>query len=126
VAGGLVLDTGALIAFERRKRRVLALLDTAAAAGLEVRAPAAVVAEFWRGGHRAEVRELVEAIAVADTPAVARRAGEALAEIAPGPSVVDAVVAALASERGDRIVTSDPADLLQLAERFGRLRVLAI
>lgn len=125
-SGGLVLDTGALIAFERRKRRVLALLDTAAAVGLDVRAPAAVVGEFWRGGHRKEAREVVEATAVPDTVELARRAGEALAVVARGPSVVDAFVAALASQQGDRIVTSDPHDFSELAHHFGRLRVLAV
>lgn len=121
-----MLDTGALIAFERRKRRVLALLDTAVATGLDVRTPAAVVGEFWRGDHRPDARELLEAITVADTLELARRAGEALAAVRHVDSVVDALVAALASQAGDRIVTSDPEDLSALAHWFGRLRVLAV
>lgn len=128
---GLTLDTGALVAIERGKRRVFVILDSALAAGLPIRVPGAAVAEFWQGSHSKDVRAFLAATFVPDTLERARRAGEALAGTAVagqlrGPGVVDAMVAALASEHCDRVLTSDPADLTLLASWFGNLTVLAL
>lgn len=128
---GVTLDTGALIAIERDKRRVLLLLDAAIAAGLPIRVPAAVVGEFWRGQHSRDMHELVAATCVPDTLLRAKQAGEALAATGArtrtrGPSVVDAIVATVAAERGDRVLTSDPGDLTELAAWFGGLTILGV
>lgn len=48
----LVLDTGALIAIERRDRGVAALVATANRNDLHVVAPAGALARAWRGGRR--------------------------------------------------------------------------
>jgi hypothetical protein len=125
---GLTLDSGALTAFGRDKRRVIALLITAVEAGMPLRAPAVAIAEFWRGEHAKEVTAFLEAVCVPDTLARAKKAGEALAAIAPkknaAPSVVDAIASALAAEQGDRILTSGINDLASLAAWFGNLTVL--
>lgn len=46
----LVLDAGALIAYERGSRTVQAFLERADRSGEDVRTPTAVVAQAWNGG----------------------------------------------------------------------------
>src|SRR5262249_13619328 len=80
---GLTLDSGALIAFERADRGVVAYLKEALRRGVDVPVPAIVVAEVWRGGRRAaRIAALLPACIVEplDEP-LARLAGEALAAI---------------------------------------------
>ena len=50
-AAGLVLDTGALIALDRRDKRMIALLHRALAQGRSFRVPAGVVGQAWRSGR---------------------------------------------------------------------------
>jgi predicted nucleic acid-binding protein len=123
---GYTLDTGVLIALARRKRLVAEMLRQAALEGRALHIPMAVVAEFWRGPQRRELAELVQRAAVGDSLERSQRAGMALASAGKGPSVVDALVAALAAELGDAVLTSDPVDLGILAEQFPGLRVLAV
>ena len=120
------MDTGALIALERRhariKRAVLAALQT----GLRVTAPAAVVAEWWRGASH--MRELIRASVDVEPmdEALAMSAGVALARV-KGATVVDAIVMASAARRGDIVYTSDFDDLERLRAHFrGVPRVLAV
>ncbi len=121
---GLTLDTGALIALERRRQRMALVYATAVADGLVVTVPAVVVAEWWRG--RSEAREAIfRGVRVESTTAeVARLAGEALAEI-PGATAIDAIVMASAARRGDLVYTSDFADLARLQKYFPAVRLLA-
>jgi hypothetical protein len=49
---GLTLDTGALIAFDRNDRRVVALIARAVTHGLSLAVPAGVVGQVWRDGRR--------------------------------------------------------------------------
>ncbi|MEY4512968.1 MAG: hypothetical protein RLZZ450_5090 [Pseudomonadota bacterium] len=126
---GLTLDTGALIQLEKRNRAAWALLEAALGEGLPVRVPAAVVAKFWHGSHGRAVTALVEAATVPDTQKDAQRAGLALVRTVGGrrgPSVVDALVAAIASAHGDTVLTTDPGDLRVLAQHFRGLKVIAI
>jgi predicted nucleic acid-binding protein len=123
---GYTLDTGVLIALERRKRLVAEMVRQAALEGRALHIPMAVVAEFWRGPQRRELAELVQRAVVADSLERSKRAGLALAKVGKGPSVVDALVAALAAELGDTVMTSDPDDLGLLAEQFPGLRVVAV
>lgn len=124
VIAGLTLDTGALIALERRRQRMALVYATAVADGLVVTVPAVVVAEWWRG--RSEAREaILRGVRVESTTAeVARLAGEALAEI-PGATAIDAIVMASAARRGDLVYTSDFADLARLQKYFPAVRLLA-
>lgn len=121
---GLTLDTGALIALERRRQRMARVYATAVADGLVVTVPAVVVAEWWRG--RSEAREaILRGVRVESTTAeVGRLAGEALAAT-PGATAIDAIVMASAARRGDLVYTSDFADLARLQKYFPTVRLLA-
>lgn len=109
---GVTFDTGMLVALERRHSGALALLRACRLSRASITIPAAVVAEWWRGTHRALLESgRIEAL----TPELAERAGELLARTA-GSSAVDATVIASAALRGDLVVTGDEHDLRELAE----------
>lgn len=109
---GVTFDTGMLVALERRHAGALALLRACRLSRASITIPAAVVAEWWRGTHRALLESgRVEAL----TPELAERAGELLASTA-GSNAVDATVIASAALRGDLVVTGDEHDLRELAE----------
>lgn len=122
---GLTLDTGALIALERRTQRIWEIYRTAMHDAVPVTVPVAVVIEWWRG--RTDVRErILGGVRVEPLhTALARAAGEALASITSA-SPVDAVVMASAATRGDVVYTSDVADLEALRRHFPGVRVLAV
>lgn len=111
----MILDAGALIACERRDRRVLARL--AAAIDVEdVVVPATVLAQTWRGGSRQALLARLITGCVVDglDDARARQVGELLGSC-DREDVSDGHVAVLAVERGDLVLTSDPDDLRALA-----------
>ncbi|MCC6902951.1 MAG: PIN domain-containing protein [Polyangiaceae bacterium] len=122
---GLTFDTGALIALERRKQRMRVVVEHALAKDQPITVPADVIAEWWRG--RTDLRELIlQSVDVEPlTEALARRAGEALAQV-PGATLVDAVVMASAASRGDVVYSSDVEDLEKLRRHFPSVRVLGI
>jgi predicted nucleic acid-binding protein len=122
---GVTLDTGALIAVERRRDRALRLLRAANETNRSVTVPVAVVAEWWRG--RTAVREAILASLLVEpmTLALARAAGEALAAV-PRSTIVDAIVMASAARRGDVVLTSDVDDLTRLQSHFRGVRVLRV
>jgi predicted nucleic acid-binding protein len=108
---GVTFDTGVLIALERRHAGALALLRACQLSRASITIPATVVAEWWRGTHRA----LLESGSLEPlTPKLAQRAGELLAETGGG-NAVDATVVASAAQRGDLVVTGDVGDLRALA-----------
>jgi predicted nucleic acid-binding protein len=126
LSAGVTLDTGALIALERRHARALRLLRGAQVRQLPVTVPVAVIAEWWRG--RTDRREAIVGALLVEpmTHRLARVAGEALAAVS-GASTVDAIVMASAAIRGDVVLTGDPEDLLRLADGFFHgVRVLAV
>lgn len=116
---GLTYDAGALIAAERGDRRMWALHRRALERGVVPRVPAPVLLEAWRG--RAEMARLLAGTVVEPLEATAARAaGVLLARAGEGPSPVDAAVVESALRRQDAVVTSDRADLEQLATGAGR------
>ena len=116
---GVTFDSGVLIALERRHAGALALLKACRLSRASITIPATVVAEWWRGHHRA----LLEAGSLdALTPALAQRAGELLARTG-GSNTVDATVVASAAQRGDLVVTGDGADLRVLARAVPSVEV---
>ncbi len=121
---GLTLDTGALIALERRRDRMVRVLRAAREVGLPLSAPSPVVTEWWRG--RTDTRERVLSFLRVDPvdPDLARIAGEALAAI-PTATAIDAIVMASAARRGDIVYTSDIDHLTRLQRYFPAVRVLA-
>lgn len=124
---GLTLDTGALIDFERSRRRVMTHLAHAERRGLQLTVPTVVIAEAWRGGSRsARIANLLGACVVeALLEPVARAAGEAMATLGSA-GVVDAIVMASAAQRGDRVLTSDFEDLDRLRSCFPEVRLLTL
>jgi predicted nucleic acid-binding protein len=126
VTSGLTLDTGALIAIERRDRRATSLVESTRIRGGRITVSAAVIVEWWRG-QRGPIARLLDAFDVEPLGEdLARLAGEALARSPRGPSPVDAVVMASAARRGDIVLTSDIEDLEALRIVFPGVRVLRV
>ena len=114
----LVLDTGALIALERDDRRMWTLLRRTDVFPMT---HGGVVGQAWRkGGPRQAL--LARALAGIEVhpldEAMGREAGRLLAA-ARRADVIDAAVVLLAHD-DDVIATSDPDDLVPLAETLGR------
>jgi hypothetical protein len=113
----VVLDTGALIAFERNDRRVLRLVELALAHGSVLHVPAGVVAQAWRDGRRqARLSKLFGSryLAVRAFDLDEAKAAGALCGLRSTADVVDASVVLLAKRHGAVVVTSDPGDLRRL------------
>jgi hypothetical protein len=112
-----VLDTGALIGFERNDRRVVAIVARALEHHDALVVPAGVVAQAWREGRRQPRlarllgAPLCEVLVLDDRQA--RAAGQ-LCGVADSTDVVDASVAIAGRDRGARVITSDPEDLRRL------------
>jgi predicted nucleic acid-binding protein len=119
----IVFDTGALIALERRRHRMLAVFRQAREARIPIVVPTPVIAEWWRVGKGEKERERILFALVQEPPdtRVAKLAGAAMGRI--GASVVDALVMAAASVRGDTVFTSDIEDLEKLTAFFPGVRV---
>lgn len=124
--GPLVLDAGALIAFERRVVRVRVLIETALRHRRRLIVPAGVVAQVWRDGARQarmatlvnDERVEVVALGLEEAKAVGLLCGRARSR-----DVVDAHVALVARRLTGTVVTSDRHDI----SRFDRsLRVVAV
>lgn len=118
-ARSVVLDAGALIAFERNDERVCRLIELAVKHRGAVHVPAGVVAQVWRDGRK-QVRlgRLVGSgwlsIQVLDVDE-AKGAG-ALCGRTKSSDIVDASVALLARRHGAVVVTSDPHDIRRFDE----------
>lgn len=114
---GATMDTGALIAIERGSPRMQALIDEAAAAGVDVAVPAAVLGQAWRGTQRqallARFFRLANVDVVVLDESAARTAG-VLCGRAGSNDIVDASVVVCARLRRHSVVTSDPNDLARL------------
>lgn len=110
----LVLDTGALIAFDRGDRQVAALVEAARRRGDRVLSSSGCVGQSWRDGARQA--RLARLLAGVDErpldPATSKALGELCAR-ARLDDVVDAHVALLARD-GDVVLTSDQSDLKRL------------
>ena len=122
---GLTLDTGALIALERRRHRMRKVIDVATRDAVAITVPVVIVAEWWRG--QSELRELIRRMVTIEAmyEELATVAGEALAKV-KGVGVADAIVMASAARRGDVVYTSDFDDLQRLQSVFPTVRVLSV
>jgi predicted nucleic acid-binding protein len=110
----ITFDTGALIAIERRSRRMQALLEEVDRHGTRIAVPAGVVAQAWRGGPRqariaAVLSDERTEVVVLDDPTA--RAVGLLSARSGHPDVVDVSVAVCARQRDSHVVTSDPDGL---------------
>jgi predicted nucleic acid-binding protein len=118
VARPLTLDTGALIALERRVGRFYALMLQAHQQGRVIHIPTTALAQAWRGAgpRMAPLSRLLKQPTVVVAPlgqAEAQAVGRLCA--ARGTTdIVDAHVALVARATGSLLVTSDPDDLQRL------------
>ena len=118
----LILDAGALLAVDRDERVMIARLRVAQQSGLDLRTNAMVVAQVWRG-RQANLARLLQAIDVrAVHPRDGREAGALLADAGTADPIGATIV--LLAAPGDRILTSDPGDLTQLASAAGNRAVI--
>ena len=123
---GLTLDAGALIAFERNDRRLVALIARSLAHGHSLAVPAGVVGQVWRDGRRqVRLARLLAADEVLIEPLDDHRAREAgqLCGVSGTSDVVDASLVLCARAHGHRIATSDPADIRRLDASVPVIRV---
>ena len=106
-----VLDSGALVAIDKRDRRVGAMLRLLWERRIPLWTSGGVVAQVWR--HGARQAPLAAALAGVGVRALGsadgKRAGE-LQGLARTHDVVDAHVALMVDE-GDHVLTSDPDDI---------------
>lgn len=115
--GGVTLDAGALIAYERRDRFTVALLARAREVGTRTTIPASVLAQVMRDPARqARIQLLVHHSA---TDLVPLDIGDAigigtLLGASRTTDIVDAHVVLCAMRARQPIVTSDPHDLERL------------
>ena len=111
----LVLDAGALIAYERGSRTVQAFLERAHRHSEDVRTTTAVVAQTWHGDPKqARLAMLLRGVDERNlTSDQARLVGRLLRQ-AGTADVVDGTIVDIAND-GDEILTSDPADIRALA-----------
>jgi hypothetical protein len=113
----VVLDAGALIAFERGDPRMRALVREALKAGVRLVVTAGVLGQAWRGTARqARLRGLVKGPTTLVPPLdqVLAEAAGALCGRAGTSDVIDASVVLVARRERAVVVTSDIDDLRQL------------
>ena len=115
---GITFDAGGLIALDRNDRRVLALIARSMELGIRITIPATALAQAIR--NPARQARLSRLIRQAGTDLIslngpdATAVGRLLARTATA-DVVDAHVVICAQRSGQAVVTSDPADLSQIA-----------
>lgn len=125
---GITLDTGALIALERRSSRMAKIINEATTYRVVITVPAGAIAEWWRGGKGSHRAAAILAMFNVEplSERLAKLTGEALAAV-PDATVVDAMVMVSAALRGDAVYTADEDDLVRLRDvRFPNTRVLQI
>jgi predicted nucleic acid-binding protein len=127
MADGLTLDTGALIAAEKRDRHLWSVLKEASVRRATITVPTVVLAQTWRG-NSPMIARLLPACVVEDLDELAaKRVGVLLSKSRRRPDVVDAAVVIGAGLRGDAIVTSDADDINRLvAENGVQLPIISV
>lgn len=125
--GAIVLDAGALIAFERAERRMAALFEEMIEEGEELLVPASALAQVWRGGPRSAriARLIAGSLSDALDEARAKEVGERLGN-RDKADIADAHVVCCAIEREAELLTTDRDDMRALIEPGERLTVVAI
>ena len=123
---GLTLDSGALVAFERNDRNVVAIIARAVERRVPLAIPAGVVGQVWRDGRRqARLARLLGSSAVDIEPLddIRARAAGQLCGASKTSDVIDASVVLCAKARGHAVITSDTSDMSRLAPT---LRVIPV
>ena len=112
---GIVYDTGALLAAERRHYGLWALHEQSLAGGIRPIVPVVVLAQAWRRAPYANLARLLRGCRVTpDTEDLGKAAGTICGR-AGTSDVIDALVVVTALRQHALVVTSDPDDLQHLA-----------
>jgi len=122
----VVLDAGALIAFERGNARMRALVREALKNGARLIIPAGVLAQAWRGDARqAPLRALTKGPTTVVPPLdeVLAEAAGVLCGRAGTSDVIDASVVLVARRERAVVVTSDVDDLHRLDPKLPLERI---
>jgi hypothetical protein len=115
--GAVILDAGALIAFERADPRMRALLREALRRSTRLIVPAGVLGQVWRDGARQVVLRALLSGATTEVPPLDRVLAEAtgiLCGRTKTSDVVDASVVLVARANRAVVISSDVGDLLHL------------
>lgn len=127
----VTLDTGALIAMERRKPRAMMLLRAAKEQRVELFSTTPVIAEWWRG--RSDSRDdIQQSLTIVPLPLrAAEAAGVVLGQIRQERErarlAIDVMLMAFAALYGGALVyTSDLGDLSRLQRYFAAVRLLSV
>lgn len=126
---GITLDTGALIALEKGKRRILGIVTVAMENDIPIYIPATALAEFWRQPSKAMRALLADCTVLPMTSREAEAVGVVLGRLGrrAGPLFVDASVALFAALYAPILYTADPGDLSDICARAElNVRVLAV
>ena len=116
----LILDAGALIAFEAANPRVVAMLRDAHERALPVLTTAGATAQVWRNrSQQVQLTRLLRGVDELPIDEVRSPRIGAILALANISNVVDASIIEISSD-GDEILSSDPSDLARLAEAAGR------
>ncbi len=113
----VTLDAGALIAFERNDRAVVAIIARALERKLTIAVPAGVVGQVWRNGRKQAALARLLGSRVLEIEALDDRRARAAGQLCGATGtrdVIDASVVLCARRRGHGVLTSDVRDLRRL------------
>lgn len=120
----LLLDAGALIAYERGSVTVQAFLERAYRRKENVRTTTAVVTQTWHGdAKQARLATLLRGVDERDLTSDQARLVGRLLRRAETTDVVDATLVDIAND-GDEVLTSDPGDIRTLAVAAGKTLIV--
>jgi hypothetical protein len=124
----VVYDAGALLAAERRSRRMIDMHRLFLVDGRVPIVPTIVLGQVWRGFPReAVLARMLKACRPQVLDVTLAKLGGQLCGSAGTGDLADAVVAVLAVRYDAPIVTSDPDELRRLVEAAGRkLEIFAV
>jgi hypothetical protein len=111
-----ILDAGALVAVDRRDRRIGAQLRVLQQQGTPIRASSAVVAQVWRDGRKQA--NLARVLAGVGIEPLGKDDGKPIGELlalSGSADIVDAHVA-LMTAHADLVLTGDPGDIRTLLQ----------
>lgn len=124
----LILDAGALIAWSRHDRRVRAYVTVARNEGIAIVIPPIVVTQTVRGG--AGDTMINRLLKVAFIPFVGERLARSAGQVLAASGLSDAAEAQIVAEAlrssPATILTSDPADLLRLAQDLSGVQIIVL
>jgi len=123
----VILDAGALIAFESSNPTVLAILIDAHARSIPVKTTSGATAQVWRDrAKQVQLTMLLRGVSEHPIDTVSSSRIGSIPAAASRTDIVDGSIVEIAAN-GDEILTTDPSDIAHLASAAGRrLTILPI